>query len=66
MMINLNKRFYSLQSINATIEAFKDICDARVEESDRFTIILQSKTQDIDDEELKNEFCNYCLGMMRC
>ncbi|MBT5273012.1 hypothetical protein HN695_07290 [Candidatus Woesearchaeota archaeon] len=59
-MIQLNPKFYSEQAINETITAYKDICDAKIENN---TITLTPKT-DISDEKLKNEFCNYCLSLI--
>ena len=61
IMIQLNPKFYSEQVINETIIAYKDICDARFESG---TITLTPKI-DISDEKLKNEFCNYCLSLIK-
>ena len=60
VIIQLNPKFYSQEAINETILAYKDICDAKIE-TDK--IILTPKIE-IEEEKLKNEFCNYCLSLI--
>lgn len=68
MIIELNKKIYSLAAIKEAIKAFEDHCSAAIEkqqESAKFYRILVKKKTNVGDEELKNEFCNYCLGLMK-
>jgi biotin synthase-related radical SAM superfamily protein len=64
--VRLNKSFYSLKAIEEAAQAFKDICSAQIAESSgsHHTIMLIEKIQ-TDAEEMKKEFCNYCLASMK-
>tara|TARA_Y100000310_G_scaffold315920_1_gene367061 strand:+ start:170 stop:382 length:213 start_codon:yes stop_codon:yes gene_type:complete len=63
-IIKLNKSFYTLNSIKATINAFEGICDAKVkEDKKKFLIYLVPKESDLNL--LSFEFANYALGLMR-
>ena len=61
VIIQLNPNFYSEQAINETILAYKDLCDAKIEAG---KVILIPKIE-IEEEKLKNEFCNYCLSFIK-
>jgi len=64
MEIELNNKFYSEKAISSTIEAYKDVCQAKLREDKKSIVIIDLK-KDIDEETFKGEFCNYCLGMMK-
>lgn len=63
-LLKLNKRFYSLNALKQTIDAFKEVCDAELSEKERFEIMLKPREK-MDLKELALEFSNYALGMMK-
>jgi len=65
LIFKLNNKFYNAEVIKTAIDEFGGFCNIRFDE-DSFEIILLSKEEYSGSlEEVKNEFCNYCLGMMR-
>ena len=65
-MVLLNKFFYSIDSIEKSKIAFKDVCNVSVREKEgSFELLfsLINKSEPLRVVEL--EFCNYCLGMMK-
>ena len=68
IVFKLNKKLYSKKAIEQAVLDYKEICEARIEnEKSNYKVILNKKASDdeISDDALKNEFCNYCLGMMK-
>jgi hypothetical protein len=63
VVFSLNSNFYSEEAIRMTMDSFKDICSAEFDR-DSFEIKLFPK-DNIDVDELKHTFCNYCLGLMK-
>ena len=64
IIVELNKDFYNRESINKTVKDFSNICDTIVKENGNFRIILKPK-EEVDSNELVNEFCNYVLAIMK-
>ena len=67
-MFRLNKKLYSKKAIEQAVRDYREICEASIEnEKDYYKIILNKKVSDddISNNALKNEFCNYCLGMIK-
>jgi hypothetical protein len=58
----LNRRFYPRSVIENAIDAFSQICSAKILD-DSFTIELITENE--ADSKLVNEFCNYCLGLVK-
>ncbi|MBW3023091.1 HxsD-like protein [Candidatus Woesearchaeota archaeon] len=64
----LNKKLYSEKAIMQTAEDYKEVCDTKIEKEKEYykiTLNLKSKDKELTEEIVKNEFCNYCLGMMK-
>lgn len=61
MEIKLNKSFYDKESIKDAIVDFKGICNGKIL-NDNIEIELIQKEE---VENLKEEFCNYVLGLMK-
>jgi len=65
MRIKLNRSFYTKEAVLETLEAYKELCSGDVVEKDEgFDVVLDPK-EPVDEQELKNEFCNYVLSCMR-
>ena len=64
IMFSLNEKFYKDEAVREALNDFKDICKGRMErdEQGNFKIILIPKKE---TEKLKEEFCNYVLGLMK-
>ena len=65
VIIQLNKQFYDLNSVNESIQDFNEVCTGKIDDKSEHEIkvILMPKNEDI--ENLKYEFCNYVLGLMK-
>jgi len=61
MKIILNKQFYSIEAIEETLNDFKDVCDGRIL-NDKIEVEIFPKEE---VRQLKEEFCNYVLGLMK-
>ena len=74
--IKLSKEFYKKEAIETALEDFKDICEGIIitsnqtedkdkrDKDERYTIIELMPKKEIK-EPLKEEFCNYVLGIMK-
>jgi hypothetical protein len=62
----LNSNFYNIEDIREALNNFKGICEGFIGkvENDKVEIILQA-SDSFDLELIKNEFCNYSLGLMK-
>ena len=58
----LNKQFYSIDAIKEAITDFEEICIGRIID-DTITVELEPKQETYT--QLKGEFCNYVLGLMK-
>jgi hypothetical protein len=61
MKIKLNKRFYDEKAIREALNDFKEVCNGKIL-NDKIEIELEPKE---DIKVLKEEFCNYVLGLMK-
>jgi hypothetical protein len=61
MKIKLNNKFYNKAVVEEALNDFKDVCEGNIL-SDKIEVELEPK---IKNEMLKNEFCNYVLGLMK-
>jgi len=69
---NLNSSFYSKDAIFQTFKTFNYLCSGTFDQK-TFDICLWQKepelncleTKPLDLTQLKNEFCTYCLGLMK-
>jgi len=63
-VIKFNKKIYSLAAVKQAIEEFKDLADFNFKGKDDY---LEVSIDNINKEYkgiLKDEFCNYVLGVM--
>ncbi|MCK5282311.1 MAG: HxsD-like protein [Nanoarchaeota archaeon] len=66
VIVNLNNQFYTKELIQNSIRDFNNVCSAQLEENkDYFLVILRPK-ENIPTKKIALEFCNYCLGLMKC
>jgi hypothetical protein len=63
MIIKFNSKFYDLDSIKESINDFKEICSGEAVNKNMEIIVTLNPRQDTPN--LKNEFCNYVLGLMK-
>ena len=61
MKIKLNKDFYNKGAIEEAMDDFKEVCKGKIINED-IEIELQPKEK---TKNLKQEFCNYVLGLMK-
>jgi len=65
MSINFNKDFYSLEAIKKAIQGYKGLADFDIK-IDKKNIKVNLKNIDPDSKDvIKEEFCNYVLGLMK-
>ena len=57
----LNSQFYDKETVKEAIIDFKEVCDGKIL-NDEMEIELEPKEE---IAELKGEFCNYVLGLMK-
>ena len=63
LIVRLNKKFYDTGAVKETLNSFRGVCSGKVLESnDRIEVFLQPKK---NVPMLKEEFCNYALGLMK-
>lgn len=62
--IKLNKSFYPKEIILAAINDFSEICIFLLKESDNY-FLLDFEPKIEDNPDISNEFCNYCLGLLK-
>ncbi|MEM4336454.1 MAG: HxsD-like protein [Candidatus Woesearchaeota archaeon] len=66
--VKLNKELYYENVIKQAIKDYKKICDATIKDEGKYyNILLQNKKKirGVNEEIIKYEFCNYCLGLMK-
>ena len=61
MKLKLNSNFYNKEAIIEALNDFKDVCEGKILNGD-MEIELQPKEE---NKNLKQEFCNYVLGLMK-
>ena len=61
MRLRLNNKFYSKEAIEEALKDFKEICKGRIL-NDGIEVELEPKEE---VKLLKEEFCNYVLGLMK-
>jgi len=61
MIFKLNRKFYSIEAVKETLKDFREVCKGKVL-NDKIEIELYLRE---DTQQLKEEFCNYVLGMMK-
>ena len=61
MRIKLNKEFYDKESVKEALKDFDGVCEGRIL-NDSFEVELEPREE---TEQLKDEFCNYVLGLMK-
>ena len=61
MKIRLNDKFYSKKAVEQALRDFKNLCEGKIL-NDSIEIELTPKAK---TEMIKEEFCNYVLGLMK-
>lgn len=61
MKIKLNKEFYDEDVIKEALKDFEEVCEGKIINND-IEVELGPKE---DTSNLKEEFCNYVLGLMK-
>ena len=61
MKIKLNKKFYNKRAIKDALKDFSNICKGKII-NDKIEVMLSPKKK---IENLKEEFCNYVLGLIK-
>lgn len=64
-IVSFNKKFYSIDAVEEAIADFSDISRARVIENDDDKIVVELDSKHEFDSPLKEEFCNYVLGLLK-
>ena len=65
MIITLNKKFYTEKCVKDSIEAFKEIFNAKLQsEGQEFRIEIKT-LKPVEQDKLEGEFVNYCIGWMK-
>lgn len=59
--ISLNNKFYDKNAVQEAITDFEEVCEGKIVD-DSIEVELKPK-EDVDN--LKEEFCNYVLGLMK-
>jgi len=59
--LKLNNKFYNKKAIEEALDNFKEVCNGKILNKD-LEIELEPKEK---IENLKEEFCNYVLGLMK-
>jgi hypothetical protein len=65
MKIMLNKRLYEAQAIKKAVKDFKNTCKCKIVKESPFDVEVEIEAKDNTGEEVKGEFCNYILGLMK-
>ena len=60
-MIILNNKFYNKEIVKVALKNFKGVCKGKIL-NDNIDVKLETKE---DTPKLKEEFCNYVLGLMK-
>ena len=63
MKIRLSKELYEKEAILGAIDAFKEVAEIMIVE-DSFLLEISPKDES-KREEIKDEFCNYALGLTK-
>jgi hypothetical protein len=63
MKIRLSNKFYKREALDEAAEAFKEVCSCRIISED-FDLELLPKIEG-DDSRLRDEFCNFVLGITK-
>ena len=61
MRVRLNSRFYSREAVEEALHDFKEVCKGRVLNGSMEVELVPKKGARL----LKEEFCNYVLGLMK-
>ena len=64
-IVSFNKKFYSIDAVEEAIADFSEICRASIIENDDDKIVVELDSKHEFDAPLKEEFCNYVLGLLK-
>ncbi|RLI96932.1 MAG: hypothetical protein DRO99_03700 [Candidatus Aenigmatarchaeota archaeon] len=61
--IKFNSKLYCKECIADAVKAFSDTCECSVKDEGNYSVV--SINTDMDANHVRNEFCNYVLGLMK-
>jgi len=64
VIIKLSNKFYTKQAIEKALKDYQELCDGKIVDNS-FKIKLVPKKEKESLQNLKEEFCNYVLGVMK-
>jgi len=65
VVINFNKKFYNLKSIQKAIKAFHGLADFKISQNKKTITVNLENINPEAKSAIKDEFCNYVLGLMK-
>ncbi|OAA91085.1 hypothetical protein WY13_00915 [Clostridium ljungdahlii] len=60
----LNLKIYNLKDIKKAVEDYRNLVEIRYNLEENNTVILKLNCNEEDFEIIKNEFCNYVIGLV--
>ena len=64
-IVSFNKKFYSIDAVEEAISDFSEICRASIIVNDDDKIVVELDPKHELEAPLKEEFCNYVLGLLK-
>lgn len=65
MIIQLNKKFYKLKAIQRAVKAYEGLADFKISQNKKTTTVNLENINPEAKSAIKDEFCNYVLGLMK-
>ena len=65
MTINFNRSFYNLGSVKKAIQDYKGLADFDIEIGKKNIKVNLKNIDPVSKKVIKEEFCNYVLGLMK-
>lgn len=64
MIINFSKNFYSLKSVKAAVDAYRDFADFELKDGKRSVRVILKNIDKKTAKVIKDEFSNYILFLL--
>jgi hypothetical protein len=65
IVINFNKNFYTIEAIKKAIQGYKEMADFNTICSEKENKVEIENINPESEDVIKQEFCNYVLGLMK-
>ncbi len=65
MVIKFSKKIYKLNAIKSAIKQYQELADFSFEKKDDYIFVKLKKIDKDIEKIIKDEFCNYVLGLMK-